>query len=979
MAQIFVSHASGDAEMARALRAMICAARPGDAVLLSSQQGAGPAGGTSWRAWITNSIANCDLVIFIASANSLSVWCSAELGMALLLNKRVLPFHTGDLDAVNQLIDVQVEPLDQPPGRIVALIDAILGAPGRVTPGKDFDPYPGLNPLTQEQAGFLFGRDDEIRRVMREFAPDGPGKLVMLTGPSGSGKSSLARAGLIPELRDAGWAVNGPWQPKQLASGALPTPAAYPGVVIVDQAEELVLVEPAARDRIVLWLRSALDDGIWALLAVRSEFRSELGRYLPKPIDHYVPFLSRDDLYPVIRKPAKLANLRIDEELVDRLVGQTGSGEALPLLALTLHELWKRRDPVTNALTAAALADLGGVQGVMARLAEDALHTATGGDSHLTDAVLAVLTRLADPSRRPPTRSPIRVDSLVARHRAWLDEFAAVGLVTYRTSYSLDDRLDTWAHPTGDDLADVTHEEIFGWAPLARAIDSERERNLERQSIERSAREWDDDGRADSSLLLAGDRLRSASAQDLETSDSLLRDYISSSRRKDRDRRIRAAATALTGVASVVIAVLLYFVIQQRDAAQTAEAQAKSAERTARSLRMVAQSKAAINNDRDFALLAAVAAHREAPSADSLGVLMEALAAPDGPVRYFTDDRAEWSTLRTLDEGRGLVSTPAGAPHVVDFTSGEMTRVGRGSDLDSVMVVDMELVPHSQSALFRGQHAAGGWAIGVWDFTSREGVLLRHPREIRAAAAAGSVVVFGDSAGGVYAGDLTRTPPGASLVDRHPTSVTAIDLSRDGARLVSASAGGVHLVPASESGWGDPVELLATSPGGPTPERVAFRRDPAGPVGEQTTTYEVLAAGSDPVVRRWRVGVDGRVQASRLGRHPGPVAAIAVAPEDPVLMTAGMEGTVQRWDLTTGAARGDPRPGHDERVGAISVHDATHFITTAGAEAIVWDLEPARSIQRAGVLPPQWNNEPVAALVEGPGPLTVVTDDKRKT
>src|SRR5262249_61908420 len=115
-------------------------------------------------------------------------------------------------------------------------------------------------------------------------------------------------------------------------------------VVMLDQAEELFpRTTRAAQQQFALLLCGALAGPVRVVAAMRSEFLDDL-RDLPAlvgvPIEAYVLApLDREALREVIERPAKMARLRVDDELATALVADTDSGDALPLLAFVLHQL----------------------------------------------------------------------------------------------------------------------------------------------------------------------------------------------------------------------------------------------------------------------------------------------------------------------------------------------------------------------------------------------------------------------------------------------------------------------------------------------------------------------------------------------------------------------------------------------------------------------------------------------------------------
>jgi hypothetical protein len=183
-------------------------------------------------------------------------------------------------------------------------------------------------------------------------------------------------------------------------------------VAMVDQAEELFTrTAPDARDRFALLLREAVAGLVRVVVAMRSEFLDDL-RDLPPlagvPIEASVLApLDREMLREVIERPAKVARLRLDDGLATQLVADTGSGEALPLLAFTLRQLAEGL-PARGTVTLAHYHNLGRVQGALTRHADAAFTDAVQVSGLTEREVLGGLTRLVtvdETGRRARRRS----------------------------------------------------------------------------------------------------------------------------------------------------------------------------------------------------------------------------------------------------------------------------------------------------------------------------------------------------------------------------------------------------------------------------------------------------------------------------------------------------------------------------------------------------------------------------------------------
>ena len=249
-------------------------------------------------------------------------------------------------------------------------------------------PYKGLATFDTDDAEYFFGREQLVAELVARLvgAP-----LLAVVGPSGSGKSSVVRAGLLPAL--AGGVLPG----SERLDAALIRPGEHPmrelrraadrlarhrrSVLAVDQFEELFTAcqDEQERDEFVAALvRGAADadGGSLVVLAIRADFYGrcaaypELSRLLGA--NHVlVGPMSRDELRRAIERPAQRVGLSVEPELVDALLTDVeGQPGALPLLSTALLELWRQRDG--RRLRLAAYARSGGVQGAVARLAEDA-------------------------------------------------------------------------------------------------------------------------------------------------------------------------------------------------------------------------------------------------------------------------------------------------------------------------------------------------------------------------------------------------------------------------------------------------------------------------------------------------------------------------------------------------------------------------------------------------------------------------------
>ncbi len=355
------------------------------------------------------------------------------------------------------------------------------------------NPYRGLVPFDAEHRALFFGRDAETRAVIERLRAD---PFVLVTGDSGTGKSSLCRAGVVPAIADDQLGDGIAWttislvphhrplttlatllaplakldeaalatllrdEPARLARELRRARGERAGVVVfVDQLEELCTLsdrdEMEACSRVLAEI-AAGSPGIKLLATVRSDFLTRIAElpgldaevaraiYLLRP-------LSVEGAREAIVGPARAKGARFEsEELVETLVASVTDTNRieLPLLAFTLAQLWDARDPKTQTISAASLDAIGGVRGALARHADGVL------DRLLPEqraAARKLLLRLVTAEK---TRARRTADELGAVDRAVLDALVRGRLVVAR----------------GDDppAFELAHERLIdGWPTLA--------------------------------------------------------------------------------------------------------------------------------------------------------------------------------------------------------------------------------------------------------------------------------------------------------------------------------------------------------------------------------------------------------------------------------------------------------------------------------------------------------------------------------
>jgi TIR domain len=342
------------------------------------------------------------------------------------------------------------------------LINAIRGKP----PGPDVArdqtadicPYQGLEVFDEERAEFFFGRERDVQRLVEKLKGT---RFLAVLGASGSGKSSLVRAGLIPALRAGALPRSEAWticvfkpgthpltsltaKLLHLSSGtgsmqttldqmgkdertlhlavafALADKPAGRIVWVIDQFEEVFTLCSDEKERAsflgnLIYASSIPDGQSTALLTMRADFlpkcaawpdlaaRVAAQQFLVSPMD-------ADMLRHAIEEPARRVTLGFDPGLVDIILDDVASEPgALPLLEHALLELWKRRRGHT--LTLDGYHESGGVKGAIAKTAEETFKNFSPDEQAIVRRIMLRLTKLGEGTE--DTRRRVRIDEIV--------------------------------------------------------------------------------------------------------------------------------------------------------------------------------------------------------------------------------------------------------------------------------------------------------------------------------------------------------------------------------------------------------------------------------------------------------------------------------------------------------------------------------------------------------------------------------------
>jgi WD40 repeat protein len=856
--------------------------------------------------------------------------------------------HASDLAFANNVIALKL-------GRLYSV-------GGRDVPPVETCPYQGLAAFDRDDSACFFGREQLVGELAARTVQAG---LLGVVGASGSGKSSVIAAGLLPSLAAGLLPGSERWAQVSLRPGehpmaelraVLPDQAGdplaaaardVPGggrlVLVVDQFEETFTLcageaERAAFIGALTGAAARCPDRVAVILAIRGDYYAHCAPYpelaAALAANHVlVGPLTPDQLRRAIELPARRSGLRVESALSDALVAEVaGQPGGLPLLSTALVELWQARE--SGWLRLDAHQRTGGVRGAVSRLAE------------------ASYQQLPDTEREAARRVLLRLvaageGEAVTRRRVPVEEFdpgrdaAAAGVLARLTQ----DRLLT----TGDGTVEVAHEALLREWPRLRGwlADDAQGRQL-RTHLTQVSRQWQAGGNEPSELY-RGARLSAAldwSAGHAADLNQLERDFLAASRQaseRDADRQRRANRRLrglLTGVAALLVLALAAgaLALAQRASARRS---ARDAQRSATVALAQSLGAQAVSEPRiDLAMLLARAAVALHPSLRTRSDLLATLLRVPTALRTL-----HWNTNRNL----AVALSPDGRTIAIEDNNGNtvVEEAATGRRIGTLQADILAFGPDGSLLTAFGGTATGGHnGIEVHDpATLQVTRIIPFPRWARRPNATTARAAFGDGGARMAvvvalhknssSGPVTAS---ARIVQYGYPSGRAAGPTitvRPGIVGVAYAAGGRRLVVVAP---GATIVFDAR-----TGRRL--RSYPVGGISAAVSPDGGTAGigGADGSVRFLDLAT-GRVTLGT-GAHTGGAVLMSFTPDGKTLITSGNDGKTLVWDVAAHTIRqtlaGHAGPIHAQ---AISADGATLYTGSFDANVLAWDLTGHRGL-----------------------------------
>lgn len=782
--------------------------------------------------------------------------------------------------------------------------EAVAPAPAFVGEALRRNPYRGLCSFEVEESHLFFGREEVTQQLCKNFQLlcDKPGvtRLLSVLGPSGSGKSSVARAGLMAALQRSSVAGAKPLRtvilkpgPRPIESLAralvpllppetavLPASQAFaieellrssaarpqglrrfaddlpqidhcPLLLLVDQFEEIytLCTDQDERDAFVSLLLHAASERtrhVAVVLTLRSDFLGDTQRYhsllnrLIAAQAVIVPAMSPEELRAAIAKPAEQAGRPIDQATVELLLAEArGSQGALPLLEFALMEIWEGM--LAGNEPGATLREIGGIGGALAGKAQEIYGTLTEHEQTIAQRALVRLVQLGEGTCDTRRRAPIR--ELCGRSETEADVLAVLRMFATESA-----RLVTLSGDGVETMAEVTHEALFDyWTELRDWIEKSRPDRCFHDRAEAAARRWSESQRPPGSLWRPPELFQLADyaeRQPDEISDQQAA-FLHASQRAYRRSRQFALAALVTVTLSVVCGLSLGL-WQQRQRTREAEAAEERIHQQFLSTYVEKGRVLLVEGGRPIeALLWLSKAYSEGATDPSLKFLLrQAMFSVDamGPVLLHSGGQPSFS----FDGRRVLTATE------IRLSLGETITNGTARE----------------------------WAV--------------------------------DS------GQVLATLRG------HKSNVNNASYSSDDHRIVTAGDDRTARI------WETRTGRLLTTLQDPERPLWAAMFDPDG--------QRVVTVGSPDVVRLWDV-TSGRLLVT-LQEHRGGVTSIDLSPDGRRIVTSSADRTARVWEMQTGHLNTILQGHQDSVTSAEFCPDGRHVVTASQDKtARVWDTE----------------------------------------
>ena len=925
MGRIFISHRNTPADNAWAAKVHAWIKdQKGIRGFLDFDVEDGIKAGAEWEMKIYASMNAAQVVIAIVSKDWLaSDWCISEGRMARLLGRKLLLIITEECTVPFR--DTQSIRFDKHGDE--AIVFKELRQALSTTHKLPERPYPGLATFEEKDAAVFFGRGNETRELVNRVnslfqgRPKTP-RILLVQGASGSGKSSLMRAGFLSEFRtDPKNLCVGPIVPRGdaldelaealdtpldecdpdaaadavIASLKRANPAYERAVICVDQAEEL-LEESGAFFDVMRALLEKRRGRVIVLATIRSDFLNEFQtrrligeeaelKYATIELDP----LPKNHLSAIIREPARLFGVEYDDALFAKICEDHGGPDALPLLAFFLNKFWQDEYVSDGVLQLSEYKDFGGINQALKGAVAEAVESCMAVEpaqkdrqkilQELREVFLGHLVAVnAGSDSAVRRRAP--AEGLTARQVALLKVFSAQRLL-------LEDKGE-W---------EVAHEALLRqWEDLRNWIDAAREDLVAINRIEAAAAQWDREGRRDEDLTHSGSRLEDGfrmrnSPRYAERFDATATAYLEACHAKETERYENERA-------------LREDAERERDRAEREKAEAEAAKRDAERQRNTAEEEArrALKNQR---LGLAALSSSELQAGRAADAVMLALAA--------------WPRRQDHKENLSDYAVALDALSAACAVQREVLR------LETESLIDCIALSPDGTRIVSGDRDG----LRLWD--AQTGEQVGEPTQENRIVA--TCLAFSPDGKRIVSGnydelrlwDAQTLAPIGMLMKGHENRVSSVAYSADGRRIVSGS-------------WDRTLRLWDARTGDQLGAPIGGHLNKITSVAFSADGNRIVSGSWDRTLRVWNAKLGDEIE-TPMTEDAGFVRSVALSPDGSRIVSGGGDNMLLLWDAQTGARIGEQTNGQEESIKSVAFSPDGSRIVSVGERIRVWDAD----------------------------------------
>lgn len=816
--------------------------------------------------------------------------------------------------------------------RQLGLLPRVDREEDHIPPGDN--PYKGLDPFQPEDAHVFFGRETLIEQLLTHLGQNGDApRFLALVGPSGSGKSSVLRAGLIPALKQDRIPGASTWKVAMMCPRANPfieleaalravavrpcpdllellqldsdslvrvapliLPESQPLLLAIDQFEELFTsVESSTLARRFMdMICATVTDAQYTnrvIITLRADFLDrallypDFSQLLQSHTVMMVPLVP-DELDRVIALPAQQAHVTLEPGLVARLVAESHEQPgALPLLEFALTELYDSR--IGHTIAMSTYDEIGGVRQALAAQADRVF---AGLNNQQQEAIRQLFLRLITPGegtedvrRHVPVRELASLDMLAGTMDYVVNFLAANRLLTL----DLDPT-------TREPLVEVAHEALIReWGKLRGWLDESRSDVRMERLLAVAVDDWYQHDRAED-YLMQGAKLAQFDGW-RATTDLVLtaaeHEFLAASiaareRLQRRKRKMRNLALIISIAVAIGMAGLAFVADYQRRRVEDEKSRAESAEHNAlvqASIGLAAQAVAELDSEApERGVLLALEALDQYPYTSQAE---QALAQAVYGFHQYTTLLSDWAAMY------GGMFSSSGARVV---TVGEIIVVWNAKS----GAVEKRLGQYAQGEYGEEQLRGVDWSADERFMVTSS--ISANTATVCDMETGGTLVIYNGHEGGVY----------------------SVQLSSDDRLVLTASADGTAHIWQRDDGL-----------------TVQIFRGHAGAVIDAVWSPDdsrIATASADGTIRLWNVNSGAELKTIRVG--PPGVLAVAWSPDGSWIASAGQDGLGRVWNVETGDAE-LVLIGHDDWINDIEWSPDGHYLASASRDgtARVWE------------------------------------------